>query len=103
MNTVMTFTAIYEGGVLHPKEPLPFQEGTLIEFTAVKSQETPILSADEAILRIEQAKTVEEWAAAANAQTDDDDDYDLLKALDENRRMTGDVRMLFPNKSQDVP
>src|SRR5437660_11737178 len=101
MNTATTFTALYEGGVLRPSEPLPFDEGTKVDVIATVSRDSSVLSEAEAIRRIESAKTVEEWAAAANAPTDSDDEYDLMKALDENRRLSGDYRMLSATDSQN--
>lgn len=58
---------------------------------------------DEAIRRIGAAKTVEEWIEAASTlPSDDDDGYDLLQALDENRRLSGDIRMLFPPEMKGI-
>ena len=52
----------------------------------------------EAIERIRAAKTTEELfhAVVEGTAFDPDDDYDILKALEENRRRSGDARMPSP-------
>lgn len=94
-----TVTATYSGGVLRPATPLPLAEGTTVEITVTSlPPPAPALTEDEALRRIREAKTLEEMFAAANAAAalEPDDGYDLRAALNENRRLAGDVRMLFP-------
>jgi predicted DNA-binding antitoxin AbrB/MazE fold protein len=99
-----TVTAIYEGGVLRPTAPLALAEGETVELTVTRSARpaasAPALTEEEAIRRIGEAKTMEEWMAAAEAaaQLEPDDGYDLREALNENRRLSGDYRMLYPPK-----
>jgi predicted DNA-binding antitoxin AbrB/MazE fold protein len=99
-----TVTAIYEGGILRPTAPLALAEGETVELTVTRPGEragpAPVLTEEEAIRRIQEAKTLEELFAAADAaaQLEPDDGYDLREALNENRRLSGDYRMLYPPK-----
>jgi predicted DNA-binding antitoxin AbrB/MazE fold protein len=92
-------TAVFENGLLRPTKPLQLRNGDRVEITV----ETPVpatTSPDEAIRRIRDAKTFDEWiaAAAAAADLEPDDGYDLEKALNDNRRAAGVDRMLYPGK-----
>jgi hypothetical protein len=61
--------------------------GQPIEAVALRLLEEKLPPSEEEIVqRIQQAKTLEEMFAAAAAIPDADDGYDLLKALDENRK-----------------
>jgi predicted DNA-binding antitoxin AbrB/MazE fold protein len=99
-----TVHAVYQNGVLRPTQPLPLAEGEAVEITVVRAKDTPpALAEDEAIQRIRAARTLEEWIAAANAAPAEEDDYDLLRALDENRQFSGDYRPLFPPEGEGAP
>jgi predicted DNA-binding antitoxin AbrB/MazE fold protein len=91
-----TVTATYTGGVLRPATPLPLTEGQTVQIT-VTTPAPPAVAEEEALRRIRQAKTLEEMFAAMNesAALEPDDGYDLSEALNENRRLAGDVRPLF--------
>jgi hypothetical protein len=39
--------------------------------------------------QIRNAKTIQEWVALANASPDEDSEFDLIKAINESRRLTG--------------
>ncbi len=54
---------------------------------------------DESNRRIQAAKSLEELFAAADAAPEPDDDYDLLQALDENRK---GERPLFPSELKGI-
>jgi hypothetical protein len=54
---------------------------------------------DEGVRRIREAKTLEELFAVADAFPDPDNGYDLLQALDENRK---GERPLFPPELKGV-
>ncbi|MGE0434781.1 MAG: hypothetical protein AB7K09_26130 [Planctomycetota bacterium] len=41
---------------------------------------------------------LDRWIAVASAE-EDDGDYDILRALDENRRTAGDIRMHSPEET----
>lgn len=89
------FTAVYENGVLRPNVPLSLAEGQRVAVTVRPITAAAPRSEDEAIHRIESATTLEELFAAMNEAPDDGDDYDLLEALNENRRRAG-ARLLYP-------
>jgi predicted DNA-binding antitoxin AbrB/MazE fold protein len=98
-----TVLAVYQNGVLRPVQPLPFAEGETVEITLSRPKTlSPALSEAEAIQRIETAQTVDEWAAASNAAPETEDGYDLLQALDENRKRSGAQRMLYPPELKGV-
>jgi predicted DNA-binding antitoxin AbrB/MazE fold protein len=97
-----TITAIYEGGVLRPTTVLPFADGTQLRLTvdAVSNGR----EANNAGGLPEEADQARRQEAAAFVQSlidaKDRDElpegYDFLEALNENRRLSGDYRMLFP-------
>jgi predicted DNA-binding antitoxin AbrB/MazE fold protein len=96
-------TAIYENGALRPSTPLPFRNGDRVEIT-VEGPLPASASKDEATRRIREAKTFDEWMAAAEAAAalEPDDGYDLLEALNENRKAAGIPRPLFPPDQKGV-
>src|SRR5262249_17456062 len=98
-------TAVYQNGVLRPTQPLPLAEGETVEITLARPAltEAPPME-DEIDRRIRTAKTLEELFAAADAAAglEPDDGYDLLQALDENRRLAGDARKLFPPEMKGI-
>src|SRR5262245_25469177 len=102
MTTPTTVTAVYEGGVLRPSRPLPLAEGTEVRVTHEPTHppEQPFDLA-EWERRIRSAKTVQEWTELANALPPTDDGYDLLKALDENRRLVGERPLYPPDDAED--
>jgi predicted DNA-binding antitoxin AbrB/MazE fold protein len=88
-------TAIYENGVLRPTKPLPLKDGERVEFTF--NIPTTEIDRDEAIQRIRDAKSFDEWIAAANeaAKLEPPETADFLDGLNETRRQAGE-RLLFP-------
>ena len=52
---------------------------------------------EEIIKRIQACQSYREWLEVTKSLPPDDDDYDIVKALDENRRWSGE-RPLLPNK-----
>src|SRR4051812_13500341 len=101
-----TVTATYTGGVLRPATPLPLAEGETVQIT-VTTPTPPVADStdDEAIRRIREAKTLEEFFAAVAAAPEDDlpEGYDFRKALNENRRLSGDYLMLYPPEAFEDP
>ena len=95
-----TVLAVYEGGVLRPTQPLPFGEGETVEVTVSKSK--PLPSPDEWARRIHDAKNIQEWVALANACQTTEPDFDIEKAIDESRRLTG-FRMPDPEPNGGGP
>jgi predicted DNA-binding antitoxin AbrB/MazE fold protein len=86
--------AVYENGVLKPAHPLPYKEGETVQLTVTRP-----LDAAEAESRMRAARTLQELFAAYEAAPDEDDGYDLLKALDENRK---GERPLFPPEMKGI-
>jgi predicted DNA-binding antitoxin AbrB/MazE fold protein len=98
-----TFQAIYENGVLRPIRPLPLAEGETVEIILAPPKSLPAEPSEtEAVQRIRSARTLEEWIAAANDTSAEEDGYDLLQALEENRKLAGDARPLFPTEVPGV-
>lgn len=97
-----TIRAIYQNGVLRPTQPLPLAEGETVEITLAWPKEpVPPLTEEEAVERIRSAKSLVEVFALA-AEAPEDENYDLLKALDENRKFSGDPRPLFPPELKGI-
>lgn len=86
--------AVYENGVLKPARPLPYAEGETVQLTVTRP-----LDAAEAERRMRAAKTLRELFDAFESAPDEDDGYDLLKALDENRK---GERPLFPPEMKGI-
>jgi predicted DNA-binding antitoxin AbrB/MazE fold protein len=83
--------AVYENGVLHPTRPLELAEGETVELTVSKPKppERPPVSMEEWERRLRSAKTIQEWVDLANSCPDPGPDYDIMKLLNESRRLTG--------------
>lgn len=92
-------TAVFENGLLRPIKPLSLRNGEQVEIT-VETAGPATTDPEEAAQRIRNAKTFDEWmaAAAAAAELEPDDGYDLERALNDNRRAAGVDRMLYPGK-----
>ena len=89
-------TAVFENGLLRPTQPLGLEEGETVVITLQRPLPEPPPSDDEYVRRIRAAKTLEEFMEIANSMPSEDDGYDLLQALDENRRLAGEYRQLCP-------
>jgi predicted DNA-binding antitoxin AbrB/MazE fold protein len=92
---ITTTLAVYENGVLRPVQALPFADGETVQLTVSR----PEVSAEEAQRRIQAAKTLAEAFAGAAAVAEDDPGYDLLRALDENRK---GERPLYPPEMKGI-
>jgi predicted DNA-binding antitoxin AbrB/MazE fold protein len=102
----ITIRAVYENGVLRPDQPLELAEGEAVQVTVTPwrlqplSLPPPTPEQAEALRRISEAKTLDAMWAALDAAEDlfpsPPDGYDLLKALDENRKFSGWYRPLTP-------
>jgi predicted DNA-binding antitoxin AbrB/MazE fold protein len=83
--------AVYENGVLRPTEPLDLPDGAKVEVTVAEpAPDGQELAEAEIIRRIEAAKDIHEWVEVTKLLPPDDGGYDILKALDENRRFSGE-------------
>jgi predicted DNA-binding antitoxin AbrB/MazE fold protein len=91
-----TVRAIYSGGVLRPDHPLALAEGETVDVTVATAT---LASDDELIRRIQACKTYQEWLELTRNLPSDDGGIDIVRALDENRRWSGD-RHLLPNSAQ---
>ena len=96
----LTATAVYENGLLRPTQPLPLQEGETVAITLTREAPNDSQDTEHAsVRRIQGARTLQEWIDAANESTEEDDGYDLLRALDENRK---GERPLFPPELEGI-
>jgi predicted DNA-binding antitoxin AbrB/MazE fold protein len=91
--------ATYSEGKLLPASPLPLADGEKVEIAISRSAPKPE-SEEEICRRIRAAKTLDEWIEIVNnLPPEEDDDYDLYKALDENRK---GQRPLFPPEMKGI-
>jgi predicted DNA-binding antitoxin AbrB/MazE fold protein len=103
MTAPTTVLAVYQGGVLRPAQPLPLAEGETVEVTVTRPQSAPPSTEEEVIQRMKAAKTLQELFAAYETLPPPADGYDLMKALNENRRLSGE-RPLYPeDETEDSP
>lgn len=89
----MTIQAVYAGGVLRPVQPLALEEGQTVEVTVAPATTVPAtkpISEEEIIRRIQACKTYQEWLEVTKLLPSDDGGYDIVKALDANRRWSGE-------------
>jgi predicted DNA-binding antitoxin AbrB/MazE fold protein len=90
----MTVRATYEGGVLRPAQPLALKEGEAVDLTIAPTPPAPQLSEEELLQKIKDAKTYSEWLKVTESFPEDDGSYDILEALDRNRRDAGEQPLL---------
>lgn len=97
---MISVLAVYENGVLRPNVPLALAEGETVSVTI-----TPRPSAlpfEEWERRIRAAKSIQEWVALANACPSPDPDFDVVKAINDSRRLTG-FRVPDPESNEGGP
>src|SRR5579871_4445155 len=90
----VTTAAVYENGVLRPVQPLALKEGETVQLTVTTPAPRP--NDDEIIAMIKAAKSPEELFAILNTYPTAGDGYDLCEALEENRRLDGDLPLFGP-------
>ena len=96
----ITIQATYVGGVLRPAQPLSLDEGARVEITIAPARATsPPVSEPEIITRIQACKSYQEWLEVTKLLPVDDGGYDIAKALNENRRWSGE-RPLLPEEGR---
>ncbi len=88
----MTIDAVYSGGVLCPAQPLSLREGEIVAITIHPKLDSSF--EDEIIKRIQGSKTYHEWLEVMKSLPADNDGYDIVKAIDENRRWSGERPVL---------
>ena len=99
-----TVLAVYRNGVLRPVQPLGLAEGETVQTTVARTDPRPTgPDPEEVAERIRAARNLEEWIQAANAPSADEDSYDLLQALEDNRKLSGDRRPLFSGRGNGGP
>lgn len=84
----ITTQAVYSGGVLRLLQSLALAEGETVEVTSAKKK-TPSTEHD-IIRRIQACKSYGEWLEVTKSLPTDDDGYDIVKAVDANRRWSGE-------------
>lgn len=105
---MISVLAVYENGVLRPKEPLDLPEGQNVQLSVYPrppfhpALPPPTPEEAEVIRKMEEAKTLQELFAAYESLPPPADGYDLCKALNDNRRATGE-RLLFPEAEGENP
>jgi predicted DNA-binding antitoxin AbrB/MazE fold protein len=84
----MTVRATYVGGVLRPDAPLALAEGESIDLTITPTRAAtpPPPSDDEIVRRIQACKSSDEWLELTKSLPADDGGYDIVNALNDNRR-----------------
>jgi predicted DNA-binding antitoxin AbrB/MazE fold protein len=92
----ITVRATYEGGMLRPAQPLQLAEGESVDLTIAPVPSAPI-SDEEFLRRIAATKTYSEMLKVMDLLPPDDGSYDIIKALDENRRWSGE-RPILPRE-----
>lgn len=100
----ITVQATYTGGILRPVQPLALAEGQTVEITVTPAASPTTApnppapaSEEDTIRRIQACKTYREWFEVTKTLPSDNGDYDIVKALDENRRWSGE-RPLLPDE-----
>src|SRR5262249_50849923 len=93
---VMTIVeAVYENGILRPSQPLPFDEGQTVEVTVrPKPANSRPQPEDDITRHLREAKTYHEWFEMTKLLPPDDGGYDIVSALNENRKWGGDRPIL---------
>ena len=104
---MISVTAVYENGVLRPREPLKLQEGQTVQLAVYPQQplmplRPPTPEEEDFARRIKAAKTLEEMFAVMDTAPPGPEGYDLCKALNDNRKATGQ-RLLYPELEDIVP
>ena len=94
----ITVQAIYAGGILRPLEPVALKEGETVNLTIISTAPAAPVSEEEIVRRLRGCKTYQEWLEVTKLLPADDGGYDIIKALDENRRWSGE-RPLLPDEA----
>jgi predicted DNA-binding antitoxin AbrB/MazE fold protein len=102
IHVTIKIQAVYADGVLRPIQPLALEEGQTFEVTVNTASPVPAakpISEEEIIRRIQACKTYQEWLEVTKLLPSDDGGYDVVKALDANRRWSGE-RPLLPDEGR---
>ena len=103
---MISVMAVYENGVFKPRGPLELMEGQTVQLsiypqTPLKPLRPRTPEEEDFDRRLRAAKDLEEAFAAMDSAPQEPDGYDLCKALNENRKITGE-RLLFPELEDEA-
>jgi predicted DNA-binding antitoxin AbrB/MazE fold protein len=99
----MTVRATYIGGVLRPDAPLTLAEGESVDLTITPTPAAatpPPPSDDEIVRQFQACKSYHEWLELTKSLPADDGGYDIVNALNDNRRWSGEQPLLPENGGQ---
>ena len=105
---MISVLAVYENGVLRPAEPLDLPEGQSVQLSVYPRPpllvfHPPPTPEEQAYFdRLKAAKNIQEWVELVNACPNPDPDFDVVKAINETRRLTG-FRMPDPEPDGEEP
>jgi predicted DNA-binding antitoxin AbrB/MazE fold protein len=98
--------AVYENGVFKLREPLKLAEGQTVQLAVYPQRplmplrpRTP--EEEDFARRIMASKTLEEMFAVIDTAPLEPEGYDLLRALNENRKASGE-RLLYPELEDEA-
>ena len=96
--------AVYENGVLRPKEPLSLAEGEEVQVSVyprlrITPLRPPTPEEEDYTRRLNATRTIEEMHAVMATAPPWEEEYDIVKALNDNRRASGE-RLLFPESEE---
>jgi len=96
-----TISAVYEGGVFRPTEKFDLAEGAEVRLTVFSPPESglpePAPADAELIRRLQACRSIDEWATLMATQSEDDEGYDIIGLLNENRKFSGWHRSVGPS------
>ena len=98
----VTVRAVYAGGVLRPVQPLTLAEGEPVEVTVTPTGQTlraPTLEEEDYARRVRAACSLDELLAILPTAPPLPEGYDLSRALNDNRKASGE-RLLFPEPAE---
>jgi predicted DNA-binding antitoxin AbrB/MazE fold protein len=91
---MISVMAVYENGVLKPHEPLELTEGQTVQLAIyprllLKPLRPRTPEEEDFDRRLKAAKTLEEAFAVMDTAPQSAEDFDIIKAMNETRRLTG--------------
>lgn len=99
--------AVYEGGVLRPTKPLALPEGETVDVIITQMEplgpqlREPTPAEEDYARRLKAAKSLEEMhAVMATAPIGPEDEFDIVKEINQSRRLTG-FRMPDPDSAEE--
>jgi predicted DNA-binding antitoxin AbrB/MazE fold protein len=104
---MISVLAVYENGVLRPKEPLALADGQEVQLsvhprTPSLPRKPPTPEEEDYARRIKAARTLAEMFAVMETAPPSEEDFDVVRAMNETRRLTG-FRMPDPEPGEEDP